>query len=140
VIGGLLADELDTQHILVAQAEVTRRAAQRLRPYHVLLESVDLRTLQLVAPLVFAQVGRALVLEQQILAAPRQLEVAQKQADARREEASGLSRQFEALAPSLSPETLEDRRVRAWNRLLQAPSSSVQVEAAGSPAILEVSP
>ncbi len=140
VVGGLLADELDTEHILAAQAEVTRRAAERLRPYHVFLESVDLRTLQVVAPLASAQVGRALVLEQQILAAPRQMEIARKAADARREEALGLASQFGVLAHSLSPETLEDRRLRAWNRLLVAPSSSIEVEAAGAPAILEVSP
>ncbi len=140
VVGGLLADALDTEHIVQAQAEVTRRAAARLRPYHVLLESVDLRTLQVVAPLASAQVGRALVLEQQLLAAPRQMEIARKTADARREEALGLASQFEAVVHSLSPQTLEDRRLHAWERLLLAPSSSVEVLSAGAPAILEVSP
>jgi regulator of protease activity HflC (stomatin/prohibitin superfamily) len=140
VVAGLLADELDTEHLLAAQAEVTRRAAARLRPYHVLLESVDLRTLQVVAPLASAQVGRALVLEQQLLAAPRQMEIVRKTADARREEAHGLADQFETLAWSLSPQTLEDMRRRAWDGLLRAPSSSVVLKAAGAPAILEVSP
>lgn len=140
VVGGLLADELDTDHIRAAQAEVTRRAAARLRPYHLLLESVDLRTLQVVAPLASAEVGHALVLQQEFLAAERRLEIARRQADAQREEARGLARQFEALARSLSPQTLEDLRVRAWSRLLLSPSSSVQVEAAGVPAVLEVSP
>jgi SPFH domain / Band 7 family len=41
VVGGLMADELDSDHILVAQARITRLAAARLRPNHVLLESVD---------------------------------------------------------------------------------------------------
>jgi regulator of protease activity HflC (stomatin/prohibitin superfamily) len=140
VVGGLLADELDSDHILIAQAKITRQAASRLRPYHVLLESVDLRTLQVVAPLAQLQVARALVLEQRLLTAPRDLEIAQKKADAQREEARGLADQLEAIAPSLSPQTLEDRRRRAWERLLRAPSSSVVVEAAGPPAVLEVSP
>ncbi len=140
VVGGLPADELDSDHILIAQAEITRRAAARLRPYHVLLESVDLRTLQVVAPLAQMQVGRALVLEQKLLTAPRDLEIAHKKADARLEEARGLADQLEAIAPSLSPQTLEDRRRRAWDGLLRAPSSSVVVEAAGAPAVLEVSP
>jgi hypothetical protein len=134
------ADELDTDHIRLAQTEVTRRAAARLRPYHLLLESVDLRTLQVIAPLAQAEVGHALVLQQEFLAAARQLEIVGKQADARRAEAAGLAAQFEALGPSLSPETLENLRVRAWDRLLQSPSTSVEVEAAGAPAILEVSP
>jgi len=140
VMAGLVADELDTEHLLAAQAEVTRRAAARLRPYHILLESVDLRTLQVVAPLASAQVGRALVLEQQLLAAPRQLEVARRKADALREEAQGLSDQFEAIAWSLSSQTLEDRRRRAWDALLRAPSSSVLLKVAGAPSIVEVSP
>jgi regulator of protease activity HflC (stomatin/prohibitin superfamily) len=140
VVGGLPADELDSDHILLAQAEITRRAAARLRPYHVLLESVDLRTLQVVAPLAQLEVARALVLEQRLLTAPRELEIAQKKADALREEARGLADQLEAIAPSLSPQTLEDRRRRAWDGLLRAPSSSVVVEAAGLPAALEVAP
>ena len=140
VVGGLLADEFDSDHILVAQAEITRRAAERLRPYHVLLESVDLRTLQVVAPLAQMQVARALVLEQRLLTSPREMELAQKKADAHREEARGLANQLEAIAPSLSPQTLEDRRRRAWDGLLRAPSSSVVVEAAGPPVVLEVSP
>jgi prohibitin 2 len=140
VVGGLLADELDTDHLLVAQAEITRRAAARLRPYHVLLESVDLRTLQVVAPLAQLQVARALVLEQRLLTAPREMELAHKRADAHREEAQGLADQLQAIAPSLTPQTLEDRRRRAWDGLLRAPSSSVVVEAAGAPAALEVSP
>jgi regulator of protease activity HflC (stomatin/prohibitin superfamily) len=140
VVGAMQADELDTDHIRLAQTEVTRRAAARLRPYHLLLESVDLRTLQVIAPLAQAEVGHALVLQQEFLAAARQLEIVGKQADARRAEAAGLAAQFEALGPSLSPETLENLRVRAWDRLLQSPSTSVEVEAAGAPAILEVSP
>jgi regulator of protease activity HflC (stomatin/prohibitin superfamily) len=140
VVGGLLADELDTDHIRLAQAEVTRRAAARLRPYHVFLESVDLRTLQVVAPLASAQVGRALVLQQEFLAAARRLEIARQQANARREEAAGLAGEFQAVGRSLSLQTLVNLRLRAWTRLLQSPSSSIEVEAAGAPAILEVSP
>lgn len=140
VIGGLLADELDSDHIVAAQAEITRLAATRLRPYHVILESVDLRTLQVLAPLAQMQVGYALMLEQQLLTAPRRMEVVRKKADALRDEAQGLSDHFNAVAPSLLPQTLEDRRRRAWDHLLQAPSSSVVLEAAGAPAKLEVSP
>jgi regulator of protease activity HflC (stomatin/prohibitin superfamily) len=140
VVGGLRADELDTHHLVDAQAEVTRRAAARLRPYHVLLESVDLRTLQVVAPLALQQASQALALEQRVLTAPRELEIARQNADARREEGEGLARKFEALATSLSPEVLEDLRRRAWDRLLQAPSSSIQITPTGAPAALEVSP
>jgi prohibitin 2 len=140
IVGGLLAAQFDTPHILAAQAEITRLAAARLRPYHVILESVDLRTMQVLAPVAQIQVAYAVMLEQQLLAAPREMEVARKKAEALHEEAQGLFDQFDAVAPSLSPQTLEDRRRRAWDRLLQAPSSSVVLEAAGTPAMLEVSP
>jgi hypothetical protein len=140
VVGGLLANDFDSDHIVAAQVEITRRAAARLRPYHVLLESVDLRTMRVVAPLAQLQVAGALVLEQQILEAPRDVEIARKKAEALREEAQGLSDQFEAVAASLTAQTLEDRRRRAWDALLRAPSASVVVEAAGTPATLEVAP
>ena len=140
VVGGLLADELDSDHILLAQEEITRRAAARLRPYHVFLESVDMRTLQVVAPLAQIVAARALVLEQRILTIPREMEIARKMAEERREEAAGIESQFEALAPSLSPPTLEDRRRRAWEALLRSPSSDVVVETAKNPAVLEVAP
>jgi len=140
VIGGLKADELDTDHIVAAQSEVTLRAAAGLRPYHVLLESVDLRTLQIVSPLALAQVGATLVLEQRLLAAPRELEIARKQAEARRQDAAGLADRHETLRSSLSPQSLEDFRRRAWDELLRAPSATIHVKAAGSPAIVEVSP
>lgn len=140
VVGGLRADELDTRHIVVAQTEVTRRAAARLRTYHVLLESVDLRTLQVVAPLALQQASQALVLEQRLLTVPRELEIARQKADALRAEGEGLASRFEALSASLSPEVLEDMRRQAWDRLLRAPSSSVQIQSPRAPAALEVSP
>jgi len=140
VVGGLRADQLDTPHILAAQAEVTRRAAERVRPYHVLLESVDLRSLQVQAPLALQVVAQRLILEQELLAAPRQLELTRQRADGRRELAGGLVREFATIAPTLTPETLEERRLRAWERLLRSPSTSVSIQAAGSPALVEVSP
>ena len=139
-VGGLHSDELDTADIVAAQAKVTERAAARLRPYHVVLESVDLRTLQVVSPLALGQVAAALVLQQELLAEPRRLEIAQKAADARREQGTGLQQQFEALGSSLSERSLEDLRRRAWDKLLRAPSTTVNVEAKDAPAIVEVSP
>ena len=139
-VGGLHSDELDTADILSAQAKVTERAAARLRPYHVVLESVDLRTLQVVSPQALGQVAAALVFQQELLAEPRLLEITRKEADARREEASGLKQQFEALRGSLSEQSLADLRLRAWDKLLRAPSTTVHVEAKDVPAIVEVSP
>ncbi len=140
VVGGLGSDELDTEHILAAQTAVTERAAARVRPYHVLLESVDFRALQVVSPLALEQVGAALVLQQRLLEAPRQLEIVHKQAEARREEAAGIAQNHRTLEGSLSAATLEDLRRRAWDALLRAPSSTVDVKAAGTPAIVEVPP
>jgi len=140
VVAALRADQLDSEHLLQAQAEVTREAAARVRPYHVLVESVDLRTMQVIAPLALEQVSLRLILEQELLAAPRKLQVARQRADQRRELAEGLVREFATLAPTLTPQTLEERRLHAWERLLRSPSTSVSVLAAGRPALLEVSP
>ena len=140
VVGGLGSDELDTEHILAAQAAVMERAAVRLRPYHIVLESVDFRTLQVVSPLALEQVGATLVLQQRLLEAPRHLEIVRKEAEARREEAAGIAQNHETLEGSLSPATLEDLRRRSWDALLRAPSTTVHVKAAGAPALLEVPP
>ena len=140
VVGGLGSDELDTEHILAAQAAVKERAAARLRPYHIVLESVDFRTLEVVSPLALQQVGATLVFQQRLLEAPRQLEIVRKQAEARREEAAGIAQNHEALEGSLSAATLEDFRRRSWDALLRAPSTTVHVKAAGAPALLEVPP
>jgi regulator of protease activity HflC (stomatin/prohibitin superfamily) len=140
VVGGLGSDELDTEHILAAQVAVKERSEARLRPYHILLESVDFRTLQVVSPLALEQVGAALVLQQRLLEAPRQLEIIRKEAEARREEAAGIAQNHEALEGSLSAPTLADLRRRAWDALLRTPSSTVHVKAAGTPAIVEVPP
>lgn len=140
VVGGLRADQLDTEHLVQAQTEVTRLARERVRPYHVFLESVDFRTVQIIAPLALQEVAQRLVLEQELLAAPRKLEIARQRADERRELAEGLVREFATLAPTLTPQTLEERRLRAWERLLLSPATSVSIQAAGAPALLEVSP
>ena len=140
VVGGLKSDELDTDDILAAQVKVTARAAARLRPYHVALDSVDLRALEVVSPVALGEVGATLVLEQVLLSEPQLLEIARKQADAQREEAVGLADQFRALTGTLAPASLEDLRRRAWDQLLRAPSTTVNVEARGAPAIVEVSP
>ncbi len=140
VVGGLGSDELDTEHIVAAQAAVLERAAARLRPFHIVVESVDFRTLQVVSPLALEQVGATLVLQQRVLEAPRQLEIVRKQAEARRVEAAGIAQNHETLQGSLSAAILEDLRRRSWDALLRAPSTSVHVQAAGAPALVEVPP
>ena len=45
VLAGYRADQLDTATIVEAQRQITQQAAARLRPFHIVLDSIDLRTL-----------------------------------------------------------------------------------------------
>ncbi|HXX32102.1 MAG TPA: SPFH domain-containing protein [Myxococcaceae bacterium] len=140
VLGSLHADELDSAHLVAAQQAITERAAADVRRYHVLLESVDLRTVQVEAPLALAQVGEALALEQVVLAGPHLLEISAQRAEARRSEAEGIASRDRTLVLTLTPEVLENLRNRAWSQLLRAPASSVVARSPGQTMLLEVKP
>lgn len=141
VLAGLRADQLDTSGIVRAQAEVTRLAAERLRPYHIIVDSVNLRTLNLPqSSLAYASVMSTGIEEQQVLLARQQVILARQRADQRRQEALGTAAAHAVVAPTLSPEILQDSANRAWSGLLASPSTSVEVRASSSPNLTEVEP
>jgi regulator of protease activity HflC (stomatin/prohibitin superfamily) len=137
VLGQLRLDELDTEHLRAAQAEITRSASAELRPLHILLESVDLREVTPTSRLVQRGYQQLAVYEQKVQAAPDQLRMAADAADQLRARAVGVVAAHAAVAPTLNPSALAESRVRAFQQLLQSKNASVFTD--GAPAV-EVSP
>lgn len=141
VLANRRLDELDTAGILSAQREITRIAAARARPFHIVIDSVDLRTLAMLpSSRAYRVVVETSVTEQEALAARKRVELARHQADARREAARGIAGAHALLAPTLTPETLAESANRAWTSLVSAPSSYVEVRSSRSPYLMEVAP
>lgn len=139
VLSGYRADQLDTATIVEAQRQITDLAATRLRPFHIVLDSIDLRTL---AVLMSAESYRSVldvgILEQKLLAQPQRLEIARQRGDARRERARAIAAANAHLTPTLTPQVLADDAIRAGVALMSSPSTRVIVEDGAHPMILEV--
>lgn len=141
VLSAYRADALDTPGITRAEGEVTAETARRLRPYHVVFDSISLRTLGIAR---WSQDYQAIVdtgvKEQEALAARLLPEQARQHADELRAEAQGIAEAHDLIAPTISPELLTDAANRAWTRLLTAASTSVEVRPKAQPYVLEVEP
>lgn len=137
VLGQLRLEELDTGHLRAAQQAITAAAAAELRPFHLLLESVDLRQVTPLSARVKAQFEALAVLEQRVAGVPDRLRLARQAADAQRARAEGVAAAHRALAPTLAPAALAERREKAFQQLLQSPHTSV---VAGGGVVPEVSP
>ena len=141
MLAGLRADRLDTAGIIRAQAEVTRVAAQRLRPFHIIVDSVNLRTLGLpFTSAAYAAIVDTGVEEQKVLLARRRIELARKRAEERREEARGTAAAHAIVATTLTPAILQESANRAWEALLTSPSTAVELRASGTPTVTEIEP
>jgi len=141
VLASRRLDQLDTAGILSAQNEITRIAAARVRPYHIDLEGVDLRTLGMLSSSpAYGVVVETSVTEQEVLAARKRVVLVRHWGDARREAARGLAESHAVLAPTLTPEALTESANRAWTNLVTSPSSFVEVRASRNPFLEEVAP
>ncbi|HXJ21017.1 MAG TPA: prohibitin family protein [Polyangia bacterium] len=141
VLAGVRADQLDTPGIIRVQAEVTRLAAERLRPYHVIVDSVNLRTLNVpLSSLAYSTVVETGVEEQKVFLARQEVTLAKQRADRLREEARGIAAAHDVVAPTLRPEILQDSANRAWTALLASPSTTVEVRASSDATLTEVEP
>ncbi len=139
VIAGYRADELDTPSIVEAQRRITELAAARMRPYHIVLDSIDLRTLSIVmSQKSYRAVVDVGVLEQELQAEPQRLEVARQRGEERRERARAIAAAHARIAPTLTPQVLADDAIRAGAALMAAPSTRVVVEDSAHPTMLEV--
>jgi hypothetical protein len=141
VLAAYPAAHLSSSNIAAAQQEITRLAALRLRPYHILLDALDLRTLAVVvSPRAYAQVLDRGVLEQQVLAVPQKLEVTRQRAAALKESARAVATAHALYGPTLRPDVLYDTATRAESRLLTSPWTQVVVVDPSQPYRLEVVP
>jgi regulator of protease activity HflC (stomatin/prohibitin superfamily) len=141
VLAGYRADQLDTATILEAQQQITELAATRLRPFHIILDAIDLRTL---AVLMTADSYRPIVeigiLEQELLAQPQRLEVARQRGAERLERARAIAGAHDRVTPTLTPQVLADDAIRASAALISAPSTRVIVNDSKHPFAMEVVP
>ena len=140
VLAGERWDQLDSDGILAAQKEITNETAMLLRPFHIILESVVIRGVFVDLPLTNASIEKASAWEQRALEARQRVEIARGRSAALRQAANGQSAAHAIVAPTLTPQVLADARRRAWERLLAASSSAVQVQDADHPDLIEVSP
>jgi len=141
VLAGFRADQLDTLGIGQVEKKVTDDVAERLRPQHVVFDSITLRTLRIdPQSQSYRRVVETGVKEQEAIAA-RELPVfARQHAEELRAEARGIATSQALIAPSLSPQILADAAQRAWTQLLTAATTHVMVRPRDQPLVLEVTP
>jgi regulator of protease activity HflC (stomatin/prohibitin superfamily) len=141
VLAAYRADALDTPGIGRVERAVTEETAQRLRPYHIVFDSISLRTLRM-APQseAYQAVVETGVKEQEALAARQHLELARQHAEERRAEGRGIAAVQTLISPTLTPALLMDADNRGWSKLLNAPSTHVEVHSSAQPYVLEVEP
>jgi prohibitin 1 len=141
VLAGFRADQLDTPGIDRAEKQVTADIAERLRPHHVIFDSITLRTLRIdPQSKAYHEVLETSVQEQEAIAARELPVLARQHAEERRAEARGVAASQALIVPSLSPQVLADAAQRAWTQLLTAPTAHVLVRPPEQPIVLEVAP
>jgi regulator of protease activity HflC (stomatin/prohibitin superfamily) len=141
VIAGYRSDELTPESIRSAQTKITALTAERVRPFHIIVASVDLRTLAFVLSNASYQVVTdSATEEQKALSAPQLLALANERAEERRVLGRAIANSHALVAPELSGQVLSDSATRAWTDLVVAPSTNVIAPAAGQPVRAEVTP
>lgn len=133
--------DLDTAGIRRAQDQLRGLLAPALRPLHIILDGVVFRRVLPTSKLAYGAVLATSQAEQDSIEARANVEAARQRAEQRREEARGIAQGFEVVSPTLTRESLEDARLRAWQRLVTSPSTSVLVRPSGeTPLLLEMPP
>ncbi len=133
-------DLLDPANVLSAQQDLIADAAARLRPRHVILDSVVVRGVFLDLPATSAAITDTGVWEQKVLEARENVRVAEQRARALRRTAEGTASAHDRVRPTLTPEILEDEDRRAWSRLLESPGTEIVTAADGPTPVVEIRP
>jgi len=141
VLAHFRSAELTSAGIRRAQEALRETLAPALRPMHVVLDGIVFRRVIPTSPGAYQAILETASSEQAALTARAEIEAAYQRADRRREEARGVAVGLELVAPTLTRESLEDARRRAWERLITSPSTSVLLRPGGeSSLLLEVPP
>ena len=130
---------MDTRNLPAIQKEITEMAARDVRPMHIELDAVILRSLVVTSESLAAAIVDTSRMEQRVLTMQHDLEIARGQADVLREQGRSQAATNAALAPTLTPEAIADAEQRAWARLLVSPNTLVIFSPEVSP-WLEVEP
>jgi hypothetical protein len=138
-LAGYRWDELDAAHVREAQQQVTELSATALRPRHLALISVELKGLTPRLPAFAQEIVATSEWEQRSLQAQSRIEIARQNADRLRASARGIADANAHLQPTLTPQVLGEKADRAWQALLTAPTTQVEVSPTPSPNV-EVSP
>ena len=133
-------DLLDSANVLQAQKELTADAAARLRPRHLILDSVVMRGIFIGLPKISAAITDTSVWEQKSLEAREKVHVAELQAQALRKTAEGVASANERVGPTLTAPVLEDADRRVWSRLMQSPGTKIDIAADGLMPVVEIKP
>ncbi|MHB2026168.1 MAG: SPFH domain-containing protein [Elusimicrobiota bacterium] len=129
-------DFLDSRKVLAAQQAISARAAERLRPFHIILQSVALREITIRSPLAYAAIEETAVEEQHALKAKENVRIAMGLAAAFFVQGRGQAAANSVMGKSLGLKTLYREANRAWGRLLSSPTSAVVI--AGSVPLIEI--
>lgn len=141
VLARYTAAELDSHGIRRAQDALMALLVPALRPMHIWIDGVVFRRVIFTDPRARQAVLDTSAAEQAAITARADIDAAAQRAARLREQARGVAGAHLLVAPSLTPESLEDARRRAWERLVSSPSTSVLVRPGGeSPLLLEMPP
>jgi regulator of protease activity HflC (stomatin/prohibitin superfamily) len=141
VIAGYRSDQLTPDGIRKAQVEITALIAARAQPFHLVVASVDLRTLAfMLSDHSYRIVIDAATEEQKALTEPQLLALARERAEEWRVSGRAIAKAHALVAPDLSQQVLSDSAARAWTSLVTAPSTTVIIPAAGPPVRAEITP
>lgn len=132
-------DQLDTAHIREAQAKISSQASAALRPRHLALGSVEIKGLEPRLPELARAVTDTSVWQQRGATAATNVELARKRAENLHAAAAGIASANASVAPTLTPAVLEDKGDKAWQALILAPTTAVEITNEPSPS-LEVGP
>ena len=132
---------LDSVKVRAAQQMLFDLVEPALRPMHIELDGVVFRRVIPSSPGAYRAILDTAATEQAAQTARADIEAAYHRADQRRTTALGIANGFDLVAPTLTPQSLEEARIRAWQRLVTSPSTSVLTRPNGeSPLLLEVPP
>lgn len=126
-LAGYRWDQLDSAHIREASEKTTRFAAAKLRPYHIVLESVVLRDLEVRQPLYEKAVIQTSVMKQRALQEKSDTQIAAHRAEQRRIEANGIVKAHKLIGPTLTRRVLEDDEIKTWGSLVGAPNTQIKI-------------
>ncbi|HUJ24903.1 MAG TPA: SPFH domain-containing protein [Myxococcales bacterium] len=132
---------LDSAKVRAAQQMLYDQLEPALRTMHIELDGVVFRRVIPASSGAYRAVLDTAAAEQAAQTARADIEAADQRADQRRVKALGVANGLDVVAPTLTPQSLDEARVRAWQRLLTSPSTSVLARPNGeTPLLLEVPP